>query len=86
MGAVNSFFEEGVMSKDINCTNIVLIPKQKGLELVAQFKPTSLCNFMYKIISRVMVNRIEPFLGVLILENQNAFMAGRQIYDNIMIA
>ena len=60
MGTVNSFFDEGVMNKDINSTDVVLIPKQGGPKLVSQFRSISLCNFMYKIIPWVMVNRLKP--------------------------
>ena len=76
----------GEMSKEVSCTDVVLIPKQSGPELVSHFRPISLCNFMNKIITRVMVNRLKPLLGELITENQSAFVARRQIHDNIMVA
>ena len=86
VAAIISFFDEGEMNKDVSCTNVVLIPKQSGPKLVSQFRPISLCNFMNKIITRVMVNRLKPLLGELISENQSAFVARRQIHDNIMVA
>ena len=49
------------MLKELNKAKIVLIPKVKEPKTVTQYKPISLCNFMYKVISKVMVNRIKPF-------------------------
>ena len=67
--AVISFFEEGRMCRELNYTDVVLILKQSGSELVTHFKPISLCNFIYKMISRVMVNRLSPFFGGMIIDN-----------------
>ncbi|KAH1031969.1 hypothetical protein J1N35_044143 [Gossypium stocksii] len=55
---VQIFFQNGRMLREMNKTEVVLIPKVKGPELVTQFRPISLCNFCYKITARVMVNRI----------------------------
>jgi hypothetical protein len=49
--AVRDFFEKGVMPEGINDTTIVLIPKDKNPESLAEFRPISLCNVVYKIIS-----------------------------------
>ena len=83
---VNSFFEDGQRSREVSCTDVVLVPKQTGLERVTRFRLISLCNFIYKIISRVMVNRMKHFLRDLITKNRSAFVARRQIHDNIMVA
>ena len=84
--AVKSFFINGRMLKELNATEIVLIPKVKGPEEVTQFRPISLCNFAYKVISKIMVNRMQERMGEIITENQSAFLAGRQIQDNILVA
>jgi hypothetical protein len=83
---VKAFFHSGFLLKSLNHTFITLIPKTNTLELVSQFRPISLCNVTYKIISKLMVNRLKPFMDILITPFQNAFIQGRQITDNIILA
>ncbi|OMO71257.1 reverse transcriptase [Corchorus capsularis] len=83
---VQSFFDSGRMLRELNNTDLVMIPKIKGPESVTQFRPISLCNYAYKIISKVMVNKLKGFMGDLVTENQSAFVHGRQIHDNVLIA
>lgn len=83
---VQSFFNDGIILREINHTNITLIPKVKHPEVISQFRPISLCRFIYKIISKVLANRLQPFIHGIISEQQSAFIRGRQIQDNIVIA
>lgn len=83
---VLSFLHSGVMLKEINQTYITLIPKTRNPVSVNDFRPISLCNVLYKIIARVLVNRLRGVLGGLISNFQNAFVPGRQISDNILLA
>ncbi|KAA3462946.1 non-ltr retroelement reverse transcriptase [Gossypium australe] len=71
---------------EINKTHIVLIPKVDRPKNIAQFRPISLCNVIYKIIAKVLVNRMSTVLGHCINEAQGAFIVGRQISDNTLIA
>jgi hypothetical protein len=84
--AVRGFFENGIISEGLNNTTIVLIPKGNVPECLADYRPISLCNVAYKIISKCLVNRLRPFLDDLISENQSAFVPGRLIQDTTVIA
>ena len=80
------FFETGQMPRGVNDTSIVLIPKVDHPHELKEFRPISLCNVLYKIISKCLVNRLRPILGEVISENQSAFVPGRLITDNALLA
>lgn len=83
---ISSFFHSGHLLKAINETIITLIPKVESPISVSQFRPISLCNVVYRIISKILVNRLKPLLNHCVSGNQSAFVPGRQIIDNIVIA
>ncbi len=60
--AVLDFLNKGRMLGSINFTHITLIPKVKSPENMSQFRPISLCNVIYKIISKVLVVRMKHIL------------------------
>ena len=63
---VLDFLHTGHMVSDINYTHIVMIPQVKKLEKMVDFRPISLCNVIYKIISKVLANRLKLILPQLI--------------------
>ena len=84
--AVKEFFRTGIMPARVNDTCIVLIPKIPHPEHLKDFRPISLCNVIYKVVSKCIVNRLRPLLQDLIAPNQSAFIPGRMITDNALIA
>ena len=86
VNAVQQFFNSGIMLDGINNTTIVLIPKIKNPQTIKDFRPISLCNVIYKIISKCLVNRLRPLLDGMISPTESAFIPGRLISDNALIA
>jgi hypothetical protein len=63
-----------------------LVPKQCGSHIVRQFKPISLCNISYKIISKILANRLKSLLPKILFPFQSAFVLNRNIQDNTILA
>ena len=72
--------------KALNSTFITLIPKEKEARTPDRFRPIALCNVVYKIISKVIENRLKPLLPIIISKEQLGFVEGRKILDNIIHA
>ncbi|XP_023645887.1 uncharacterized protein LOC111832631 [Capsella rubella] len=85
-GLVNSFMQEGIFDRRLSKTNICLIPKVERPTRMSELRPISLCNVGYKIISKVLCQRLKTVVPNIISETQSAFVAGRLISDNILIA
>ncbi|XP_019181382.1 PREDICTED: uncharacterized protein LOC109176404 [Ipomoea nil] len=83
--AVNCL-NSGEIPGDLNATNIVLIPKKNDPTTVADLRPIALSNVLYRIMAKMIANRLKPMLGDLISESQSAFIPGRLITDNILVA
>jgi hypothetical protein len=84
--AVQRFFSDGIMPEEVNDTYIVLIPKKNDPEELRDFRPINLCNVIFKVISKCLLNRLRPFLQDIIAPTQNAFIPGRLITDNALMA
>lgn len=83
---VQRFILHGDLNEIINDTNIVLIPKKARPECMTDLRPIALCNVLYKIITKVLANRMKPLLDGLISPNQSAFIPGRLISDNVLVS
>ncbi|KAL2246056.1 UNVERIFIED_CONTAM: hypothetical protein Sindi_2873800 [Sesamum indicum] len=84
--AVLDFFATGKLLKQTNCTLLALIPKVHTPMSVGDFRPISCCNVLYKIIAKLLVQRLSGVLDKIISPCQAAFIPGRSIGDNIMLA
>ena len=84
--AVLDFLNNDNMLSEINDTNIVFIPKVKFLEKMSDFRPISLCNVIYKIISKILANMLKQVLPHIISPTQSVFVLGRLITDNVLMA
>ena len=69
----------------LNDAFLVLIPKVEAPSRPNQFRPIGLCNIVYKLVTKVIVNRIKPILSTLIAPTQCSFVPKRQITDNVII-
>lgn len=83
---IQTFFSTGHLPTGINHTFLAFIIKSYSANTVSQFCPISLCNTSYKIISKILASRIEPFLNDKISPHQSAFIKGRLIQENSIIA
>lgn len=75
---VKEIFEGKVMPKYLNKTNIALIPKIQSPETLSNYRLISLCNSVYKIVTKIIVSRLRHFLSGLISPFQSAFIPGRK--------
>ena len=70
----------------LNQTLVVLISKRNGPKILGHFRPISLCTSIYKMISKIIVNRIRPHMQHLVSPFQATFILGRKGLDNMIIA
>ena len=76
----------GMSLSNINRTNITLVPKTNNPQRMTEFRPISLCNVVYKLVSKTLANHLKAILPYIISKNQSAFTTGRLITDNVLVA
>jgi len=83
---ISNVFEVRVMPEYLNETLISLIPKCPSPEGLNNFKPISLCNSMYKAVTKIIVGCLRPYLDRLVSPNQTTFVLGRRGLDDVVVA
>ncbi|XP_028549388.1 uncharacterized protein LOC110115858 [Dendrobium catenatum] len=84
--AILHFFDTNVMCQNWKETLVVLIPKMENANMPSKFRPISLCQYFYKIVAKVLINRLKPVLSTIISEEQGAFVPGRSISSHGLMA
>eukprot|EP00253_Pinus_taeda_P010882 PITA_10882 len=80
-----NFFTKCKMGSRIKSSHLALIPKDPNPQTFDRFRPISLCNVSYKIITNILANRLKKILPSLISKNQGGFVPRRHITDNVIL-
>ncbi|GKF18807.1 putative RNA-directed DNA polymerase, eukaryota, reverse transcriptase zinc-binding domain protein [Tanacetum coccineum] len=83
--AIQEFFTNDILLKELNHTIIALVPKVGSPARINDYRPISCCNVLFKCISKIIANHIKESLSYLVSPNQSIFVPGRQISDNILL-
>lgn len=84
--AVEESWKFGTVFGALNSTYLTLIPKTSHPDSYNDFRPIALCNLVYKVIAKIIADRIKPFLSKYISMEQYGFLQGRQIHDAVGVA
>ena len=80
------FLNFGISPPNFNETHITLVPKIKESKKITNYRPINLCNVVYKIALKAIANRLKRILPSIISDIQSAFVYGRLITDNVLVA
>ena len=86
LGFFREFYLHETYQRSLNSTFLVLIPKKEGAEDLRDFRPISLVGSVYKLLAKVLANRLKLVIGEVISDSHQAFIQGRQILDDVLIA
>lgn len=86
MKFVQEFFQRGTLPRAMNHTHVVLILKSAYAYSVDQFRPISLCNFAFKVITKILTARLRHILKRILSPLQSAFIPGHSIEENAVLA
>ena len=85
-GFTMAIFDKKSFAKSLNTTFLVLIPKKGGAKDLGNFRSISLLGGLYKLLAKVLANRLKKVLDKVVSVDQNTFVRGRQILDASLIA
>jgi hypothetical protein len=78
--------KSGQVLPSLNATFLTLIPKEECVTHPKKFRPISLCNVIYKILSKVIARHLKPLLPFIISLEKSGYVEGRKIVDNVILA
>lgn len=86
VNSISKFFIRPFMPLATNSTILTLVPKFPGATCVKDYRPISCCNTLYNVIYKLLVAKLKPILNKIILPNETAFIKGRQLMENCLLA
>ncbi|KAK2648656.1 hypothetical protein Ddye_016145 [Dipteronia dyeriana] len=86
MNFLGEFYRDSSVVKHLNNTFLALIPKIRNPNSLKDYRPISLVRVTYKILAKVLANRLKKVMDLVISPNPMAFVKGRQIVDSFVIA
>ncbi|MCH94435.1 RNA-directed DNA polymerase (Reverse transcriptase), partial [Trifolium medium] len=86
VNAVTEFFTTGWLLPNFNANTLILIPKTSNADTIDQYRPIAMANFKFKIISKVIADRLAQIMPTIISKEQMGFVHGRNIMDCLCLA
>ncbi|GKV32054.1 hypothetical protein SLEP1_g40687 [Rubroshorea leprosula] len=83
---LHEFHKNGKLVRGLNTSFIVLVPKVDNPQKIEEYRPISLIGVMYKILAKLLANRLKVVLDGIVGEQQMAFIRGRQLMDGVVVA
>ncbi|GKV12050.1 hypothetical protein SLEP1_g23252 [Rubroshorea leprosula] len=86
IGFIKEFQEKGKLVRGLNSSFIVLVPIVNNPQRIEEYRPISFISAVYKILAKLLANRLKKVLDQVIGEQQMAFISGRQLMDGVVVA
>ncbi|KAK9286446.1 hypothetical protein L1049_014843 [Liquidambar formosana] len=83
---ITMFFEQGWLPTNFNSNFVVLIPKVPKADTITQYRPIAFANFLFKVIPKILLDRLSSIAARIISPNQTTFIKGRKIVENLGLA
>ncbi|GKV26314.1 hypothetical protein SLEP1_g35645 [Rubroshorea leprosula] len=81
---LNEFHQNGRLVCGLNVSYITLVPKKKNPTTLQEYRPITMVGCLYKILAKILSNRLKKVIGKIINSSQSAFLEGRQLVDGVL--